>query len=105
MNRILFLLALVAGNASADELVINQGQSETLYEGTLHFVDLDGINGTVTFWPTTGPSVGAFDPAPVPVLGAWTIDFGGKVPMRANCYPTFAYTANHGARLVLDCAP
>lgn len=104
MKTALLLLILCACTAHADELVINQGQSETLYEGTLHFIDLDGVNGTVTFWPTTSPSVGAFDPAPVPVLGAWTIDFGGKVPMRANCYPTFAYTANHGSRLVLDCA-
>lgn len=104
MKRIVFLLALLAGNAYADELVINQGQTETLYEGTLQRIYIDGVNGEVVFQPSGSPSVGATDPASVPVFGAWTVNLGGKGPLSEKCYPTFAYTANHGSRLVLDCA-
>lgn len=108
MKRIVFLLALLAGNAYADELVINQGQSETLYEGTLHFIDLDGVNGDVQFDVIGQPLTSGHDPMHVPSYGAWTIELGvaGKgrrTVSTATCYPTFGYTANHGSRLVLDC--
>jgi len=105
MKTYLLALAAFANVACADELVISQRGTETLYEGTLQRVYLDGVNGEAVFNVAGGPYVAGTDSAAAPVLGAWSVNLGGKRAFSGNCYPTFAYTVNHGSRLTLDCAP
>lgn len=108
MKSLLVALFFLAGSACADELVVNRGGIETLYEGTLQSVDVEGVNGAVTFYATRQPSTSDNVPPSPPSLGQWSVEViagKGRTIVLGNCYPSFAYMANHGARLTLDCAP
>ena len=107
------VLVAACASAHADELVINQDGVETLYEGTIQHLETDGLAGEIRIVTTGAPSVGSNFLQP-PTVGPWHVIIAPRVAKQAgfygrewfgDCYGTTAYTAEHGARVTLTCAP
>lgn len=99
MKTVLAALILAAASAHADTLTANYGGKLYTYTGTFTELEMQGLDGTATFVPTSRTLVPFGNPSP-PLVGSWQVTLiGGKVYF-LECFATYSLG---GASLDLLC--